>query len=251
MKKILLLLTASTVLFSCSKVGENEYLITGNAKGIADGQTIILEKQDENGMGFIPLDTVKVENGKFEMKGKTTEPEFRLLNVQGKEGKVPLILENGEINVVVDKDSLHKSKISGTYSNDEFSKFNIEIIKNQKESQKKMMAFQTANMQQMEAAQKNKDTAAIAQLMKQYQAIQKEGTAFYITYAETHPKSFISVLILQGMLNAPDTDVKKAEKMYNSLDASLKNTKPGKAIKAKLGQVNAPVASVASGVGSN
>jgi hypothetical protein len=248
MKKALLLLTVSTVLFSCSKVGENEYIITGNAEGIANGKTVILEKQDESGL--IPVDTVKIENGKFEIKGKTLEPAFYLLQIQDKEGKIPFILENGEIEVAVDKDSVHKSKISGTYNNDEFSKFNTEITKTQKVVQKKVMAFQTQNMQKMQEAQQKKDTAVINKLMAEYQALQKEGTAFYLKYAETHPKAFIGALIIQGMLNAPDADIKKAEKLYNSLDESLKNTKPGKEIKTKLDQMKTLAAGATPSAGA-
>ena len=67
-----------------------------------------------------------------------------------------------------------------------------------------------------------------------------KSKAKYVSYAETHPKSFISALIVQGMLNDPSTDVKKAEKLYESLEESLKNTKPGKAIKARLTEMKAP-----------
>ena len=49
MKKILLVITAITVLISCNKAGENEYIVTGTIKGIADGKTAILEVQDETG----------------------------------------------------------------------------------------------------------------------------------------------------------------------------------------------------------
>jgi hypothetical protein len=48
-----------------------------------------------------------------------------------------------------------KSKVSGTYSNDEYVKFNEEI----KVVQKKLMDFQNQNMQAMNAAQQAKDTA--------------------------------------------------------------------------------------------
>jgi hypothetical protein len=37
------------------------------AKGVENGKTIILERQDESGM-TVAVDTVKVENGKFEIK---------------------------------------------------------------------------------------------------------------------------------------------------------------------------------------
>ena len=59
MKKIILLLSAAVVLISCSKVGKDEYLITGTATGIDNGKTIILETQDATGM-MLPKDTVKV-----------------------------------------------------------------------------------------------------------------------------------------------------------------------------------------------
>jgi hypothetical protein len=228
------------VLFSCSKVGKDEYLISGTATGIENGKTLILETQDENTMGLIAKDTVKVENGKFEMKGKITEPAFYYIQLEGAQSKIPLILENGELTVVVNKDSIQKSKVSGTYNNDEYVTFNEEITK----VQKKLTDFQTKNTQLMNTAQQTKDTAVINGLMKEFSKIQEEvgvaSKAKYLTYAESHPKSFITALIIQGMLNDPSTDVKKAEALYNGLEESLKNTKPGKAIKVKLTEIKTP-----------
>jgi hypothetical protein len=132
MKRILMLLAVITVIISCNKAGENEYIISGTVKGIADGKTVILEKQDQMGQ-FIPMDTVKVKDGKFTMKGSAKEPEIMLIQVEALQGKVPFVLENGDINIIVDKDSLQKSKFSGTYNNDVFSKFNDDLTKFQKE----------------------------------------------------------------------------------------------------------------------
>lgn len=245
MKKIILLLSVAVVLFSCNKVGKDEFLITGTATGIENGKTIILETQDPTTGAITALDTVKVENGKFEIKGKVTEPSFhtiQLESVAGKEPytKIPFILENGEITIAIDKDSIQKSKVSGTYSNDEYVKFNEEI----KVVQKKLMDFQTQNMQAMNTAQQAKDTAVINKLMKGYTEIQAEvGAATktkYTTYAESHPKSYISVLIVQGMVNDPSADIKKTETIFNSLEEPLKKTKAGIAVKAKLTEVNSP-----------
>lgn len=239
MKKIILLLSATVVLFSCSKVGKDEYLITGTATGVENGKTIILATQDTNGM-LVAKDTVKVENGKFVMEGKITEPAFYTIQLEGAQAPIPFILENAEVIITINKDSIQKSKASGTYNNDEYVKFNEEITK----VQKKLIDFQTKNTQLMNTAQQTKDTAVINGLMKEFSKIQQEvgeaSKAKYITYAESHPKSFISALIVKGMLNDPSTDVKKAEALYNSLDESLKNTKPGKDIKAKLTETKAP-----------
>jgi thiol-disulfide isomerase/thioredoxin len=236
MKKLIFLLSAAVVLISCNK---SSYTISGTAKGFDNGKTVILQTQDSTGM-TISLDTVKIENGKFEIKGKAKEPAFHGLLVEGAQGAIPFILENGDISIVINKDTIQKSKISGTYNNDEFTNFNTEITK----VQKKLVDFQTANMQKMQTAQQTKDTAVINGLMKEYSTIQQEvGTASkakYVTYAETHPKSFITALIIQGMLNDPSADTKKAETLYNGLEEAIKNTKPGKDIKTKLAQNKMP-----------
>ncbi|MBF4466342.1 DUF4369 domain-containing protein [Flavobacterium sp. LC2016-12] len=251
MKKIFFLLTASVAIMSCSKVKDGEYLITGTAKGIANGKTIILQGQDPTTKMNVALDTVKVENEKFEIKGKVTEPAFHTLILQDANGPIPFILETGEITVAIDKDSIHKTKIAGTYSNDEYVKFNDELQK----TQKRLIDFQKNNTQKMQQAQQAQDTATINGLMKQYMTIQTEVQADskkkYVAYAESHPKSFISVLIVKGMSEDPTADTKKIESLYNSLDESLKNTTPGKEAKSKIGQAKMPaVGATAPPVGS-
>ncbi|WP_310595099.1 DUF4369 domain-containing protein [Flavobacterium sp.] len=248
MKKIILLLSATVVLVACSKVGKGEYIISGTAKGIENGKTVILETQDETGV--VAKDTVKVENGKFEMKGKITEPAFYTIKLEGAQAPIPFILENGEeVTIEINKDSIQKSKVSGTYNNDEYVKFTEELNK----IQNKLVDFQTKNTPAMQAAQQAKDTATINKLMQEFGKIQQEvgiaSKAKYLTYAETHPKSFISVLILQGVLNDPSTDIKKAEAMFNKLEESLQNTKPGKAVKEALGKLKGGPAAVAPSVG--
>jgi hypothetical protein len=232
MKKILLLVAVAVVLFSCKNLAEGEYEITGTVKGIKTG-LVYLEKQNPMGMGPQAIDTVKIVDGKFEIKGKTTEPEIHFIQVDKVNGKVPFILEGGEIAITIDKDSIFKSKLSGTYSNEEFDKFNEESNKIQKRLQKKVMDFQMKNMTAMNEAQKNNDTVTMNSLRKQYDVIQKDITDYTFGYPKTHPKSFISVLITQMMVGNPkySNDV---EGVYNSLDESLKKTKPGKSIKQNL-----------------
>jgi hypothetical protein len=157
-----------------------------------------------------------------------------MLQVEGVQGKVPFILENGDITIEINKDSLNKSKISGTYNNDEFSSFNKDLEK----VQKPLIDFQTKNTQAMNVAQQTKDTVTINRLMTEFgklqQSIGESTKKTYVTYAENHPKSFISALIIQGMTGDPAVDIKKVEKLYAGLDESLKTTKPGKSIDEKI-----------------
>ena len=251
MKKTILFLALSLAVVSCSKVGKDEYIISGTAEGVENGKTIVLQTQDPVTRAILNLDTVKVENGKFEMKGKVTEPSFHVLNIESLQGSVPFILENGEINIEINKDSIHKSKVSGTYNNDEFVTFKDEMDK----VQKKAIDFQKKNMSIMQKAQQTQDTATINGLMKDYMKIQQEtaekSKSKYNEYAESHPKSFISVLIIQSMLNDPSADIAKIDKLYNSLDESVRKTKPGVAVKTSIGQMKMPsVGAAAPAVGS-
>ena len=232
MKKIILLVAVAVALYSCKNLADGEYEITGTVKGMKTG-LVYLEKQSPMGMGSQAIDTVKIVDGKFEIKGKTTEPEIHFLQIEKVEGKVPFILEGGEIEITVDKDSLFKSKLGGTYSNEEFSKFNEESAKLQKKIQKPAMDFQMKNMAVMNEAQQKNDTATMNRIRNEYDAIQKPISDYTFGYPKSHPKSYISILITQMMLNNPKYS-KDVEGIYNSLDESLKKTKPGKAVKESI-----------------
>lgn len=240
MKKIVLLASLTILLFSCSKTGKGEYIINGTAKGIENGKTVILQKQDETGMITISVDTVKVENGKFEIKGKIDEPTMHTLFFPDLKNGFSLIVEDGEINVEVVKDTMQKSKISGTYNNDEFQKFNNDAMA----TQKKMMDFQKKNMTAFREAQEKKDTVTINKLIKENNSYQIELKTMIENYPKNHPKSFISILMMQQMFNDPKFDIGAFKKLYQSMDESIKNTKPGKKLKEKIDAIekakNAP-----------
>jgi peroxiredoxin len=233
MKKILLLLSVTAVMVSCNK-SENEYTIAGTATGIENGKTVILQKPDTLTMGkMVALDTVKIENGKFEIKGTSAEPEMYGLLVEGK-GNIDLIVEGGKITVEVDKDTIGKSKVSGTYNNEELTKYKKDNATLQKQVQTKVMAFQQANMKKMQDAQAVKDTAVVNALIKENKSLMKPLSDSNFAYAESHPKSFVAVLIAEGFFYSEEPNYARIKKVYNNFTSELKNTRPGKAIKQKL-----------------
>jgi thiol-disulfide isomerase/thioredoxin len=246
MKKIILLLLVTVILFSFTKIGKGEYLIAGTANGIKDGKTVILEVQDVITGVSLAKDTVKIKDGKFEIKGKITEPSFFTIQLEAEDGKepypkFPFILENAEITIEINKDSIQNSKVSGSYNNDEYFVFTKEL----KEIQKPVMDYQKKNMDAMQKAQQSNDTVTIRKMMKEYSILQTKvgdvSKVKYLTYVETHPKSFISTLIIQGMAGDPSADINKIEKLYKGLDETLKNTVVGKAIKTKIATLKNPV----------
>jgi peroxiredoxin len=246
MKKILLVITAITVLISCNKAGENEYIVTGTIKGIADGKTAILEVQDETG-ALKPVDTVKIEKEKFTFKGSAKEPEMYLLSIETVSDKLPFILENGDIEMTINKDSICITKITGTYNNEELNSYKAKGMA----IQKKMMKFQKDNTAKMNQAQQTKDTVVMNGLRKEYSKFQEEFITQSDAYVASHPKAFISALIIEGMFNQMAPDIDKITKFYNGLDKEVKDTKHGKKIKKQLDALTKPVAAVENvGVGT-
>lgn len=229
MKQLFFTLTGALLLVSCGKTGDS-YTIEGDAKGFTNGQTVVLEKQDTIQMRLVPVDTATIENGKFVIEGKVTEPELYFLQVDKNPAKLPFILENGTIKVELNKDTITNTKISGTYNNDELVAFN----KDTKVLETKIAKFQQDNGAAMQEARAKNDTVAINNLMKGYNALNEEMVNSNVKYAESHPKSFLSVLILERLFYAPEPDFAKIEKIFNSLASDIKNTTSGKKIKQKL-----------------
>lgn len=97
-----------------------------------------------------------------------------------------------------------------------------------------MLDFQNLNMQKITEAQSKKDTLVINGLMKDYSKFQEEMNEFTSKYPEQNPKAFISVLILENSIKNPRIDIENFKKTFSNLDASLKNTKPGKSIEIQL-----------------
>ena len=233
MRKILLVFSAVAILSSCNK--SDKYVVTGTVDGIENGKNVILEIQDEMGQ-LKPVDTVKIENGKFTFTGAATEPAMHLIQIGELQGKVAFILENGDIDMKVNKDSLNNTKITGTYNNDELTQFKADGMK----IQKRMMKFQTDNMTVMNTAQQSNDTVVMNKLRKEYGQFQEDFLKQSEEYVKNHPKAFISALIIEGMFNQMNPDIPKIKGYYAGLDKSVQDTKVGKSIKTKIDQIDNP-----------
>ena len=130
MKKIVLFAAAGLMsLAACQeKAG---YIIKGTAEGVADGDTVFLQKQTEE--GFEALDSVVVKNGTFEFKGTPDSVAVsRFVTYMKGDARIAamVFVEKGNIQVNL---SPMESRISGTPNNDTYQKFMDEYQKIGKE----------------------------------------------------------------------------------------------------------------------
>ena len=122
MKKIVLTLLLTAVIFACNSKPEG-YEIIGDLRGdVENGTQVFLKKIGPNNQP-VEVDTATVQNGKFSFTGTQSIPEMHLLFLDKIQGYTSLILENGEITYSAQKDSLGFAEIKGTVQNDFFADY--------------------------------------------------------------------------------------------------------------------------------
>jgi peroxiredoxin len=242
MKKILLVLAASAFVVSCNNLADNEFQIEGKVDPSLNGKSVYLEKTGGY-TGYIPVDTVKIEDGKFIFKDTVSEPSFHFISIEGKPmDKLNIVLEPGKLEIEVDKDTMFKSKLSGTYNNEKLYSYSVDAIKIRKGQQKKDAAFREKYKEEIASAMVSKDTVVFNRLNKLYMAENKGATDASLKFVKENPKAFISIYILRDLISKRAVTVEEGKKMFTALDADVKKTKVGKELEAMIKEIETPAA---------
>lgn len=235
MKKLLFIAGILLFTVSCNQLKDNEFLIKGKINGIADGKKVFVELPTETGSTF--KDTGVVNKGTFELKGTVEGMELAFIRVEEQEFNLPIILENGEIKAIINKDTIEKSSVTGTKNNDIFQKFNDDT----KAISDKVTKFQKDNSQKMMIAQRSKDTVTINALKKQYIAYQEEMNLFSKKFIKENPNAYLSVLLLENFLMRKYLETSEITALYDKLADDVKKTKSGERIKTSLNAIKTVV----------
>lgn len=103
---------------SCGKV--TNYKISGELKGFEDQKVYLMDAQTS-----AMIDSAEVKNGKFVMKGDVKIASIvHVLFDKVKEVSIPIILEQGNIEVFSDRDAIGVFDVKGTKSNVAFAQYN-------------------------------------------------------------------------------------------------------------------------------
>ena len=235
MKKIVFIITSALLFVACNNLKDNEFLISGTANGIENGKKVFIEVQTET--GTLAKDTAVVTDGKFELKGITEEIDLGFIRIENEQINLPLILEEGKIEINIVKDSLHKSTLGGTPNNDKFQKFNTES----RAISEKVAKFEKDNGPEMQKAQMSNDTVTINKLLKEYKKFQNEMNDYSKKFIKENPDAYLSVLLLENFLMRQYLTPEDIKSYFEGLDKDVKETKSGKKIKTALDSMSAIV----------
>ena len=214
MKTQIIFIISIALLFSCkpstTNYGDN-YEVIVNADGVYDGLRAYLMKT-ENGRNRIATDTAVVFNGAFVFKGEIKGTEMRALTIDGVRGQTSVFLEPGIIHVELYKDSIHKSKVEGTYNNAVFNDY-----KNQ--YQEKIEAIDAVRSQFLNS---NKDTEGLKALQKKGDSLRAQLKNFGYEFIKTNNDSDFSLFVLEGLTSQKGFDVELAFNAFKNIEASIK-----------------------------
>lgn len=217
MKKILMLSVAAILMFSCDKTTDG-YQITGTIDQVEDGEKAILEITSEQGPAVIDSTTVK--NGKFEFNGKADGIQVGYIQIGDKSTRIPFVLENENITIKAYKDSIQASIQGGSYNNEEFYKTNQYFFA----QSKKLQQFEQENIEDLRAIMIQRDTVGRSSLLKEYEALQNGFRNYMTDYVSTHPKSYLSVVMISQLLSDPEVDIEEIKNNFEALTPEIKAT---------------------------
>ena len=231
MKKLFFL--SFLILSSCSN--NSDFKLSASSD-ISDGEMVYLVQYKEN----IPVlkDSASVVKGNFTFSDSILVPEMHYIFFKNIKGNIPVILEPGNINITVYKDSLRSTKINGTKSNDDFKTYVDEsssLINELNNIQNEINYNIALN-----------DSLLTDDLEKQFINMRKKLTDYEFDFMKNKNDSYISALILQRMVFERSIDYDKADSILNTFDESLSLTSPFTAVEKiienyKLSNTEAPI----------
>jgi peroxiredoxin len=209
MKKVFYYLSLIVLAGSCST--EPHYVITGNITG-AEG---IFYLQKRTSGQVYTIDSVQVNKGKFKIQGGSVEfPEIVTLVDKTNSLGFSFYLENSEINVTGNIDSLDNVRISGSKTQDELMAYTKSLAPLEKRYNKIFEEYVTA--------QQDKNAAKSAEIEKLIVGIEDEMTQVDKDFVKNNPSSFIAPSILSNLVYYMEAS--EIEAVINAMDTVVAKT---------------------------
>ncbi|RSK40282.1 redoxin domain-containing protein [Mangrovimonas spongiae] len=223
LKKIFYISILTLTIVACKNEPKVEgFLINGTIDASENGKKISLYKADRSNQ--VLLDSTRVVDGKITLEGKIDSPEIYLVAIEGNNQRLPIIVENTEMDLTLYKDSLMASKISGSKENDVFGLL--------QENMKPIRAKNAELMQQFSEARKNNDSTLMQTIRNDFEAFVATINDKNLAIVKDNPDLVIGASFLESMIKSKGIKVAEANEVFNAFTDKVKNSTIGK----KLGE---------------
>lgn len=228
MKKYIVLLSLISILVSCEKkepLPPNTYKINVTAPGVLNGLRSHIKIIDSRRQEII-IDTAMVVNEQFTFTGKVNNASIRLLSVNGVNGQLAFVLEPGELDIELYKDSIQYSKITGTKNNDGFNEY--------KETFRKIIEDVVKARKDRIAVKESEDEELIEETNKRFQEMSQKQLDYSHDFIDENPNLDISLLILETQIIGDNQNVERFKTNIAALQNVINKNAANKFIGQKL-----------------
>ena len=226
MKKFFLLASVFFCIIGCSKV--TTFTIEATTDHPENKKVYLIAIGQYNTPG--PIDSTTVQNGKFVFKTDSIViPEMQYVFFENERENIPVVSEPGSIKININKDSVRKSKVSGTKSNDAFSKYQTETNSFYVEMSKIQREISSVTIEESDIFKR--DSVIINDLRDQFDLMRSKLNNYEISFMSKNNDSYISALILERMVVQQEIDMKIATELYDNFTDLIKLTVPAIQIK--------------------
>ncbi len=205
MRKLLVFIAAVT-LFACGRQQEG-FKIKIEIEG-AEG-SILLEKR--GGQNLVPVDTAEIKDGVAVLEGETDYPQDYYLSLEGDQNKSLVFVENENMTITGEVDSMANLKVTGSKTHSEFNEINTTI--------NAVGAEYTELYQQARQAIATGDTTRAWQLMDQVNKMVETTIVLQKEYIEENPGSYVSPYFLANVQDR--LEVNELDELVTSLEPHL------------------------------
>ena len=221
MKKMIFFLIISVIAFSCNSGKKDQYQISGTVKGADTGMIYLMKYNAEK---WEKVDSAKLTAGKFSFTGKVDMPEFSMLKVEGKNANLPFFLENADIKINLDADSVELSEVKGSSVQDVYKKYLA--------GKDSIDARMTLVEKEWKMAKDNNDTVSMTRLEKQMDSVDALYKTKVLDFAKANPASVVTPYLV--IRNVWQFELPELNAVESTLDTSLNASVYTKAIKMRI-----------------
>jgi thiol-disulfide isomerase/thioredoxin len=221
---------AAAIFFSGIVVAQKpiSFTIEGTAKNYKNKYIYINHKWDDNNF----TDSVKVENSKFKLSGKSPESNMYWITFNNNINSSPNIVfyvDPGKTTITMDVDSLQNIKVEGGQSQKDYESYRIMMV--------------TFNMKQQQLyneynqARNSNDMNGMTIKQQEFEKLTQEVKSGLKQFIKDHPKSPVSGYIIHFEFQNQIFTMADLEEAVGYLDKSILSTKFGKLAETRLAQM--------------
>lgn len=223
-RNLFAIMAITTMFLSCKNEKQDGYSIKGTIDASANGKKVLLVKNER--MQKITVDSTTVQDGKILMQGKVESPDFYLVTIDGLNMGLPLVVENTEMDIEFYKDSLPKSKVTGSKENDLLGEFRLNS-----EPARKVNAELG---QKYAIAQQKQDTITMDQVKATYDSVIAIMNEKNVKLVKENTDLVTSMAFLDNLSSSGVVKTNEAKSIFDSFTEEVKESRVGIEVGEKI-----------------